>query len=1240
MAINDIAIAPPQTLSSNADLSNLILSQGTLSPTFASGTTTYTASVGNAVSSLTVTPTVADATATLKVNGASATNGTGTAVALNVGSNTITVLVTAQDGTPNTYTVTVTRAASSNADLSNLTLSQGTLSPTFASGTTTYTASVSNAVSSLTVTPTVADATATLKVNGVAATNGNGSTVALNVGSNTITVLVTAQDGTPNTYTVTVTRAASSNADLSNLTLSQGTLSPTFASGTTTYTASVSIAVSSLTVTPTVADATATLKVNGVAATNGNGSTVALNVGSNTITVLVTAQDGTPNTYTITVTRAASSNADLSSLTLSQGTLSPTFASGTTTYTASVGNAVSSLTVTPTVADATAALKMNGVAATSGNGSTVALNVGSNTITVLVTAQDGTPNTYTITVTRAASSNADLSNLTLSQGTLSPTFASGTTTYTASVGNAVSSLTVTPTVADATAALKVNGVAATSGNGSTVALNVGSNTITVLVTAQDGTPNTYTITVTRAASSNADLSNLTLSQGTLSPTFASGTTTYTASVGNAVSSLTVTPTVADATAALKVNGVAATSGNGSTVALNVGSNTITLLVTAQDGTPNTYTVTVTRAIAQYTLTYTAAANGTITGDTTQTVNEGADGAAVTAVPASGYHFVKWSDGNTSTTRTDTNVTADIAVTAEFAINTHTLTYTAAANGTITGDTTQTVNEGADGAAVTAVTASGYHFVKWSDGNTSTTRTDTNVTADIAVTAEFAINTHTLTYTAAANGTITGDTAQTVNEGADGAAVTAVPASGYHFVKWSDNNTSATRTDKNVAANLSVTAEFEQDIVIPPFVTTPAYKDFEILINGTIERLGKIVESHRNGQTVQTVVIDPAGLKARLASAGAGATVTIPLDASNSDVVIGELSGDMFKVMEQLQAKLQIKTSTGSFTLPAKQLNLASIAAKLGATDLEGLKVRIEIAVPRASDKAAVDNAAARNGFTQVAPPVAFTITATYGDKTAEVSKFNAYVERTIALPKGIDPNKITTGVVVEPDGTVRHVPTQVLKESGTYYALINSLTNSTYSVIWHPVEFADVADHWAKAAINDLGSRMVLEGTGNGAFSPNDEITRAEFAAIIVRGLGLGLKQASGSAPFSDVSAGDWYASAVQTAVENGLISGMPDGSFHPNERITREQAMVVMGKALALTGLAEKLTGPSDDSVLNAFTDADEASEWARIGIVESIRSGLVSGRGAVELAPQANLTRAEVAQLIERLLQKSGLI
>jgi beta propeller repeat protein len=225
------------------------------------------------------------------------------------------------------------------------------------------------------------------------------------------------------------------------------------------------------------------------------------------------------------------------------------------------------------------------------------------------------------------------------------------------------------------------------------------------------------------------------------------------------------------------------------------------------------TFTASFAINTYTLTYVAGSGGTISGASPQTVNYNGSGTAITVVPATGYHFVRWSDGVTTATRTDTGVVANITATAEFAINTYVLTYTAGSGGTISGTSPQTVAYNGSGTAVAAVANAGYHFVGWSDGGATATRTESGVVANITVSAIFAVDapdTRTLVYTAGSGGTISGTSPQTVVVGGSGSAVTAVANTGYHFVRWSDGKTTAARTDSNVTADKSVSAEFSID----------------------------------------------------------------------------------------------------------------------------------------------------------------------------------------------------------------------------------------------------------------------------------------------------------------------------------------------------------------------------------------------------------------------------------------------
>jgi gliding motility-associated-like protein len=205
-----------------ATLSNLVPGSGTLTPVFASASTNYSVNVANATSGITLTPTATDSTATIRVNGVSVTSGTASgSIPLAVGANTITTVVTAQDGiTTDTYTVTVTRALSSDATLSNLTTNQCAFVPSFSSGTIAYTDSVSNSVTSITVTPTAHNSNATVKVNGTLVTSGTASAaIPLMAGNNIINIVVTAPDGvTTNTYTLTVYRGdPAANVSASNI---------------------------------------------------------------------------------------------------------------------------------------------------------------------------------------------------------------------------------------------------------------------------------------------------------------------------------------------------------------------------------------------------------------------------------------------------------------------------------------------------------------------------------------------------------------------------------------------------------------------------------------------------------------------------------------------------------------------------------------------------------------------------------------------------------------------------------------------------------------------------------------------------------------------------------------------------------------------------------------------------------------------------------------------------------------
>jgi hypothetical protein len=394
---------------SNAFLANLLPSSGSLSPGFASGVTDYTVMVPNATSSLSLVPVAFEPSAKVRINGTPVVSGVASApVALSVGANTMTTVVTAQDGvTERVYTVRVLRALSPNADLAGLALSSGALSPAFSGGVTQYTASVPHAATSVTVTPATTDATASVRVNGEPVSSGAASSpIALAVGVNQISVVVTARDAaTTKTYAVLVTRAPVANdAGLAGLTPAEGALSPVFDVNTTSYRLDYPTPVLSTRLMPVTRQPGQKVTVNGKPVASGKYSAdIALPVGESTIQVVVTAPDRvTQRTYAVEVRRPAIVAADLASLKLSAGSLSPAFSADTTQYAVLVPETVTAVKVTAEAAQPRSVITVDGAIVPSGRASGWnELVSGENAIAVVVTAEDGvTTKTYTLQVTR------------------------------------------------------------------------------------------------------------------------------------------------------------------------------------------------------------------------------------------------------------------------------------------------------------------------------------------------------------------------------------------------------------------------------------------------------------------------------------------------------------------------------------------------------------------------------------------------------------------------------------------------------------------------------------------------------------------------------------------------------------------------------------------------------------------------------------------------------------------------
>jgi len=179
--------------------------------------------------------------------------------------------------------------------------------------------------------------------------------------------------------------------------------------------------------------------------------------------------------------------------------------------------------------------------------------------------------------------------------------------------------------------------------------------------------------------------------------------------------------------------------------------------------------------------------------------------------------------------------------------------------------------------------------------------------------------------------------------------------------------------------------------------------------------------------------------------------------------------------------------------------------------------------------------------------------------------------------------------------------------------------------------FSDIQDHWAKEDIEIMAARHVTYGTGDNKFSPDRNITRAEFTALIVRALNIA--ETTSENPFADVKSGDWFADAVLRASAAEIVKGDGKGYFMPGNVITREEMAAIVVRAYSY------YTGKRAEQIITTqeirFKDMDNASDWARKSITLADALGLMNGMPDKTFRPKNNATRAEAIVVVKRLMK-----
>ena len=193
-----------------------------------------------------------------------------------------------------------------------------------------------------------------------------------------------------------------------------------------------------------------------------------------------------------------------------------------------------------------------------------------------------------------------------------------------------------------------------------------------------------------------------------------------------------------------------------------------------------------------------------------------------------------------------------------------------------------------------------------------------------------------------------------------------------------------------------------------------------------------------------------------------------------------------------------------------------------------------------------------------------------------------------------------------------------MKKIGIFILSILILTTVTKPVF----AFSDIAEHWSNETVEKMKNSKIINGYEDDTFRPDDNMTRAEFVTVINRMLGL---QEESSKYIPDINRSNWYYSEIRKAVKVGIIQGDAYGAIHPEDNITREEAIVILSRAFKLK---------KTSAVPNGYEDVDSISSWAKKEVYSAIKEGYINGYEDDTIRPQNLITRAEALTMINRII------
>lgn len=358
-------------------------------------------------------------------------------------------------------------------------------------------------------------------------------------------------------------------------------------------------------------------------------------------------------------------------------------------------------------------------------------------------------------------------------------------------------------------------------------------------------------------------------------------------------------------------------------------------------------------------------------------------------------------------------------------------------------------------------------------------------------------------------------------------------------------------------------------------------------------------------------------------------VELPAAAAEKKAVSVELSAGAARQLAQSALNLLIRSAELELTLPPEAVD-SVLEATEGVSWIEITTQRMELEEVNTFEGAdAVGGKVVDITVTAVTPE---------GEKSKPKASFPKKVVVTIPL-EGVDISQVN----------VNRIAAYRQKENGEWEYVGGSLSAhgkfftfetdhlSVYALMEYKKSFPDISGHWAQDVIESMAMRLIVSGMGDGTFAPDQSVTRAQFAALLVKALGI-----EGRIPlmptFNDVAPEYWGYPAIEAASHAGLVLGTGKGRFEPKRNITREEMAAMIVRALEKSGIDVSVTVEEVQEALAGYEDAGAISGWAKECLAICVDQGIIKGRTPMTIAPQGMATRAEAVVVSAKMLQCLG--